>query len=329
MEAEQALGLQTDGILGATGQNLLAQPQQLARIVLHGGGTVAEQIQAVHQQALQAKFLGKMEDSLAENLHAALDVPRRHLFLKAVGIFADLVLVVKLLHTHQLVGSDAEVSGNDRDQLDRGVDVAALPFQHILAVDLQEARQLVLGDALFLAAQTDLFSDLDKHSLFLLTIIPVLFVFSHRQRNDLPQIVGLNLGLVSRFVPPQCPAFRTAMGEDITPLGVGLGLDGLHRPAAVALAVAGIHVQMQRPQAEGTMVAGAVAERRHLLAAMLTDKSAVVFGKSLTLKLLCQGLASSRFRFFLLYRISRHFASPSCRNVVWGYALSCISRCMQ
>ena len=49
-------------------------------------------------------------------------------------------------------------------------------------------------------------------------------------------------------------AFPAPEGENIAFPGVGLGTQGLHDAAAVGGPVAGVHIQMQGTQAEGTMI---------------------------------------------------------------------------
>ena len=75
-------------------------------------------------------------------------------------------------------------------------------------------------------------------------------------------------------------AFGTAMDYNVSFAGVGLGADGLQQAAAFIGAVAGVDVHVDRPQAEGAMVTGGIAQGLDLSAAMGADKSAVVFCKA-------------------------------------------------
>ena len=70
------------------------------------------------------------------------------------------------------------------------------------------------------------------------------------------------------------------MGNDVALLGVGLGKDRFKLAAALVGAVAWVYVNVQRPQAEGTVVSGAFLHWENLFFAVYADKSAVVFGKS-------------------------------------------------
>ena len=72
------------------------------------------------------------------------------------------------------------------------------------------------------------------------------------------------------------PAFGTLGDDDIPLLGIGLGGDGLQIPPAGVGAVAGVDVHVEGPEAEGTVIAGGVAQRFYFLSAMGADESAVV-----------------------------------------------------
>ena len=80
-------------------------------------------------------------------------------------------------------------------------------------------------------------------------------------------------------------AFGAFVGDDISLLRVGLDEDRLHQTEALAGAVAGIFVNMNRPQAERAMVARGRAERLYLSSAMSADESRIVFCKSFIFKL--------------------------------------------
>ena len=68
-------------------------------------------------------------------------------------------------------------------------------------------------------------------------------------------IIGLNAGFVGGAATFFCAAFGAFMRDDISLFEIGLNEDGLHKPQAFAGAVAGVFVNMYRPQAEGAMVA--------------------------------------------------------------------------
>ena len=80
-------------------------------------------------------------------------------------------------------------------------------------------------------------------------------------------------------------AFGAFVGDDISLLRVGLDEDRLHKTEALAGAVAGVFVDMYRPQTEGAVVARGRAERLYLSSAMTADESRVVFCKSFIFKL--------------------------------------------
>ena len=90
-------------------------------------------------------------------------------------------------------------------------------------------------------------------------------------------VVGLNFCLVSRFVSVNFVALGASVQNNISLFGVGNYLDRLHRRAALAGAVAGIYVNVERPKTERAVIARGVSKWKHLLAAMCTDKSVVVF----------------------------------------------------
>ena len=75
----------------------------------------------------------------------------------------------------------------------------------------------------------------------------------------------------------QRAAFCAAMQDHKALAGIGLHADGLHLPAALVGAVAGIDIHVQTPQAEGAMVAGAVAKGLDLLAAVRANEPIIVF----------------------------------------------------
>ena len=70
------------------------------------------------------------------------------------------------------------------------------------------------------------------------------------------------------------------MRDDEASLCVRLSRDGLHIAAAVCGSVAGIYVEVLGMKTERTVISGALTEREYLFSAKLTDKAAVIFGKS-------------------------------------------------
>lgn len=96
------------------------------------------------------------------------------------------------------------------------------------------------------------------------------------QLDELVDIVGLVLCFVGCLVALDLPAFGTAVDYDITLLGVGDTAYRLHGGAAFVCAVAGVYINVQGPEAHGTMVAGGVAQRLYLGPAMGADKTVIV-----------------------------------------------------
>ena len=76
-------------------------------------------------------------------------------------------------------------------------------------------------------------------------------------------------------------ALGAFVNDDVALFGVGLGGDRLHKPLALARAVARIYIEMLRPQAKGAMISRGIAEGLNLFAAMLADEGVVIFGKKL------------------------------------------------
>ena len=87
---------------------------------------------------------------------------------------------------------------------------------------------------------------------------------------------------MSGAVTAELTAFGTTVNNDIAVavLDVGLGADGLELTAAGIGAVAGVDIDMKRPQTEGTVIARGVAERQDLFSAMRANKAVIVFCKS-------------------------------------------------
>jgi hypothetical protein len=93
------------------------------------------------------------------------------------------------------------------------------------------------------------------------------------------EVIGLHLCLVSRFVSRNLAAFFAAVNDHVALFRVDLHADGLKCAAALRGAIAGVDVQMERPKAEGAVVARAVAQRLDLLAAMRAKEARIVFGE--------------------------------------------------
>ena len=101
-----------------------------------------------------------------------------------------------------------------------------------------------------------------------------------RQPNDEHQVVGLHLGLVGGAATADLAAFLALGDDDIALLGIGLSGDGLQIATARIGAVTGVDVHVPRPEAEGTVVAGGVAQGLDLLPTMDADKAVVQLGKA-------------------------------------------------
>ena len=82
----------------------------------------------------------------------------------------------------------------------------------------------------------------------------LLLVFCNRELDDELDVVGLNLCLVGGAVAVKLAAFCAFVDDDIALFGVGLGGDGLHKTAALACTVAGVYIEMLRPQTKGAVV---------------------------------------------------------------------------
>ena len=90
-------------------------------------------------------------------------------------------------------------------------------------------------------------------------------------------VVGLYLCLVCRLISVNFVALCASVQNNVSLFGVGNYLDWLHGCAALAGAVAGVYVNVERPKTERAVIARGVSKWKHLLAAMCTDKSVVVF----------------------------------------------------
>ena len=84
-----------------------------------------------------------------------------------------------------------------------------------------------------------------------------------------------------RAATAKLAALFTAVGDDKAFFGIGLALDGLKPTLTLAGAVAGVFIDMYRPKTVRAVVAGGIYQRRHLFFAVLADKTAVIFCKSL------------------------------------------------
>ena len=103
------------------------------------------------------------------------------------------------------------------------------------------------------------------------------------QANEEGSVVGLCFCLVGGAITADLTAFGAAVDDDVAAFCIRLGADGLHLTAAGIGAVTGIDVDVERPQAERAVVARGISKRQDLFAAMLTDESIIVFGKSFLL----------------------------------------------
>ena len=85
---------------------------------------------------------------------------------------------------------------------------------------------------------------------------------------------------MSRFVSDDGAALLAAVDYDIAALCVGERLYGAENSAAFVCTVTGVYINVQRAKAKWTVVSRRVAEREHLLAAIFTNKTVIVFSKS-------------------------------------------------
>jgi len=111
---------------------------------------------------------------------------------------------------------------------------------------------------------------------------PRRFLFSVHCREcyQLFDAVGLYRGVVRRAVSVYFAAFGAFIYDNISLSRIGNGGHGLHWSLALVCPVARIYINVYRPETKRTVIARAFAERQDLLAAVLTNKSAVIFGKS-------------------------------------------------
>ena len=96
------------------------------------------------------------------------------------------------------------------------------------------------------------------------------------------------------------------MNDNVALFGVSNNLNRLHRRATFAGSVAGIYINVQRPQAERAVVARGVSERLDLFAAMGADKTVVILRKSFALHRVLQGRKLIHYN-YILY-------SPKCQD---------------
>ena len=95
------------------------------------------------------------------------------------------------------------------------------------------------------------------------------------QLNELvPIVVG------GGFVAADGTAFTAFVCYDEPALGIGLGGDRVHDPAAVSRTVARVHVKVKGTQADGAVIAGGVSERCDLVSAVFANKGSVIFLKT-------------------------------------------------
>ena len=77
---------------------------------------------------------------------------------------------------------------------------------------------------------------------------------SCRQRDDLSEIVGLDVYVVRGLITAQLSALLAFMDDDVSLLGIGKRRYRFQSAAAIAGTIAGIDVQMERPQTERAMI---------------------------------------------------------------------------
>ena len=89
-----------------------------------------------------------------------------------------------------------------------------------------------------------------------------------------------NITVKRRPVTVYFTAFQTFVYDYKSLSRIGDYRDRLHHPSALICSVARHHIDMKRPQAIRTMIAGGFHKCRHLSAAVETDKSVIFFLKS-------------------------------------------------
>ena len=94
----------------------------------------------------------------------------------------------------------------------------------------------------------------DRRNFTKLFYRSLLLVFCNSELDDELYVIGLDLCLMGGAVAVKLAAFCAFVDNDISLFGVGLGGDGLHKTAALACAVAGVYIEMLRPQAKGAVV---------------------------------------------------------------------------
>ena len=115
---------------------------------------------------------------------------------------------------------------------------------------------------------------------FSASLIPVILYTSRCQLYYHTYVIGLYLCLVCSLISHHGTALVTFMYDNVALLGIGLCLDRSENSATVVGSVAGVYIDVQRAEAEGTVISRGVAERQHFFSAILAYKSAVVFCES-------------------------------------------------
>ncbi len=80
-----------------------------------------------------------------------------------------------------------------------------------------------------------------------------------------------------RTVADKLAAFFAFVNDDVAFFRIGDRRHRAKQPAAGVGTVAGIDIHVKRRKAKGAMIARAFSERQNLFAAILTDKSTVIF----------------------------------------------------
>ena len=106
------------------------------------------------------------------------------------------------------------------------------------------------------------------------------YILSRGKADDKIHIIRLHFCFVGGTAPDNSAAYFTAVRQDIPPFGVRGRPQGAKQSAAGIGAVPGENIHMDRPKAEGTMVAGSISQWLHPSPAMTADKALVVFGKA-------------------------------------------------
>ena len=116
------------------------------------------------------------------------------------------------------------------------------------------------------------------NGLFIISVLTCGELYKKRK------IVGLHLCIVRRTVSSYSAAFFASVYYYISLFGIGKHLYGAQMSVTFLGSVAGVFVNVERPQTKGAVIARAVSEWLYFLSAVRADKGVVVFCKSLLFK---------------------------------------------